>query len=77
LKGELAHNKQEDLEAFKDEVSKLLEDEIVTRYYYQKGRIQHSLSVDQEIAKALEILNDKDKQQAILTGKYSEPEPKD
>lgn len=77
LKGELAHNKQEDLEAFKGEVSKLLEDEIVTRYYYQKGRIQHSLSVDQEIAKALEILKDKDKQQAILTGKYSEPEPKD
>lgn len=77
LKGELAHNKQEDLEAFKEEVSKLLEDEIVMRYYYQKGRIQHSLSVDQEIAKALEILKDKDKQQAILTGKYSEPEPKD
>jgi carboxyl-terminal processing protease len=77
LKGELAHNKQEDLEAFKDEVSKLLEDEIVTRYYYQKGRIQHSLSVDQEIAKAMEILRDKDKQQAILTGKYSEPEAKD
>jgi len=37
----------------------LLQDEIASRYYYQKGRIETSFSTDPEILKALEALKDK------------------
>lgn len=56
LQQKMMHNKEEDLITFRDEISMLLKEEIVTRYYYQKGRVQASLSQDQEIARALEVL---------------------
>jgi carboxyl-terminal processing protease len=58
LKDKLIHNKNEDLIKNKEEIKLLLKDEIASRYYYQKGRIESSLSTDNEIKKALEVFND-------------------
>ena len=58
LKTKIFHNKREDLKTFNDEISKYLKEEIAARYYFQKGRIEASLSTDSEIQKAIEILND-------------------
>ncbi len=58
LKKKMIHDKQEDLVKYKDEISKLLTDEIVSRYYYQDGRIEASFNVDPEIIKAMEALKD-------------------
>ncbi len=58
LKNKLHGNKQEDLIKFKDEVSEILESEIVARYYYQKGRIENYLSYDPDLKKAIEVLSD-------------------
>jgi carboxyl-terminal processing protease len=77
LKSTLAHNKTEDLQLFKSEIKQLLEREIVTRYYFQKGKIQHALSVDEEVKKAIEILSDKEQYNNILTGKYTEKDFKE
>jgi carboxyl-terminal processing protease len=77
MKHKLSHNKEEDLVTFKDDICRQLEAEIVARYYYQKGKIQHSLSLDQELKKAVEVLNNTGKYNDILTGKYTEPEPKE
>lgn len=77
LKSTLAHNKTEDLQLFKSEIKELLEREIVTRYYFQKGKIQHALSVDEEVKKAIEILSDKEQYNNILTGKYTEKDFKE
>ncbi|NJK84809.1 MAG: hypothetical protein HC906_01335 [Bacteroidales bacterium] len=60
LKLKLAHDKNKDLQTFKDEIIELLTEEIISRYYYQEGRIQSGLKEDKDIQKALEILgNDK------------------
>lgn len=60
LKSKLGHNLDQDLEHFKKEVSELLTDEIVSRYYYQKGAIKAALKEDMDIKKAVEILHKPD-----------------
>lgn len=57
LKVKVGHNIDQDLEHFKKEISELLADEIVSRYYYQKGAIKAALRDDQDVDKALEILH--------------------
>lgn len=57
LKNSLKHDKQSDLVKFKEEISGLLESEIATRYYYQKGKIESTLKRDKDIKKAVEVLN--------------------
>lgn len=59
-------SKERDLEKFKEEISTLLENEIISRYYYQKGRAVDSFRKDQYIEKSLEILKDTGKYNTIL-----------
>ncbi len=58
LMEKLAPSKEADLKKYKAELIPLIEDEIVGRYYFQTGRIQHSLDDDDYIQSAIEILND-------------------
>jgi carboxyl-terminal processing protease len=69
LKAKILHDKQADLITYKDEVKILLKDEIVARYYFQRGRIIATLTEDPEINKAVEVLNGSDTYLAILDGK--------
>ena len=57
LKEKLGHNIDQDMEHFKSEISELLADEIVSRYYYQKGAIRAALRDDSDLKKAMDILN--------------------
>ena len=66
LKVKLGHNLDQDLEHFKKEISELLSDEIISRYYYQKGAIKAALKDDKDIDKALEILHKPDGYAAIF-----------
>lgn len=61
---------QKDLETFKDEIKELLKDNLVGRYYYQKGRIESGLNDDEEITKAVELLNSQEAIAEILNGSY-------
>ncbi len=67
LKEKLIHDKNSDLKKNKEEIKVLLKGEIVNRYYYQKGRIEASLSDDPEIAKAISVFRDTAQYKAILT----------
>lgn len=69
LKAKLLHDKNADLLKFESEIKEILEEEIASRYYYQKGRIQQSLKNDQEVKKALEVLGNKDVYASILKPK--------
>ena len=75
LKTKLMHSKQEDLEKNKDEIKGLLEEEIASRYYYQKGRLEASIKTDNEVKEAVKTLNDNSKYSSILTtvGKAEHP----
>lgn len=59
LKADLTPNLENDLQKFKPEISELLKDEIVSRYYYQKGAIRAAIKDDKVIDKAVDILNNK------------------
>jgi carboxyl-terminal processing protease len=58
LKKKLEAVKREDLVKFKAEVKPFLENEIVSRYLFEKGRIDNELQQDKEIKAALELLKD-------------------
>jgi carboxyl-terminal processing protease len=70
LKAKMMHDKNEDLVKFKDEIKPILKAYIAQVYYYQKGRIEASLTDDIEVKKAIEILNDKELYKSILDGTY-------
>jgi carboxyl-terminal processing protease len=69
LKSKLSHNREKDLQMFKEEIKDLLTEEIVSRYYYQKGRIEYSLLSDNQVVKAIEFLNDSLQYNKVLNTK--------
>jgi len=68
ISSKMEESKNNDIERFKSEISELLEMEIATRYFYQKGKIETTIKHDEEIAKAIDVLNDIDTYNAILAG---------
>jgi len=68
LEEKLMHNKAEDLVTHREEISEILRIEIVTRYYYQKGKVIASLHNDPEIKRAIEVLEDSEDYTSILSG---------
>jgi len=67
LKTKLAHDKNKDLQVFKVEIKQLLFEEIISRYYFQKGRLQALLKDNPAINKAIAVLKDKTLYNSILT----------
>ena len=68
-------DKKEDLKKYGDQVKELLKMEIVTRYYYQKGKIISALKHDPELVDAIATIKDSEKYSGILSGKYVQPKP--
>ena len=68
-------DKQEDLKKYNDQIKELLKMEIVTRYYYQKGKIISALKHDPELNEAIATIKDTEKYTGILAGKYVQPKP--
>jgi carboxyl-terminal processing protease len=60
-KGELAKNKARILHE--------IEQEIVGRYYFQRGKVRKNLKNDPEVDEAVRLLNDEARYKAILAGK--------
>ncbi|MDA7803196.1 S41 family peptidase [Crocinitomix sp.] len=66
LMAKLLPSKSADLKKYKEEIIPILEDELIGRYYYQNGRIEHSLVKDEFILTAIEILNDLARYKKVL-----------
>ena len=62
----LTPSKERDLEKFKPEIKQILENEIISRYHYQKGRTVHSLKNDDYLKKSIEILTNPTMMHTIL-----------
>jgi carboxyl-terminal processing protease len=75
LKARIEHDKKADLGKYGDQVKALLKMEIVSRYYFQKGKIESALRDDTELAEAIATLKDQEKFTAILAGKYTPRKP--
>lgn len=68
LQSKMMHNKQADLNKFRDEIKSLLRNEIVSRYYAQKGRVEAAVTEDMEIKKAIEVIGNQQEYKTILSG---------
>jgi len=68
LEKNVTHSLDHDLTIFKEEITDLIEDEIISRYFYGPGAIEWEVKKDKQILKALEILTDKTGYQSILKG---------
>lgn len=66
------HDVARDMDAHRQEIQMLLEQEIVSAYYYQGGQLQIALPTDKTVAEAVRILNDKDAYQRILNGEKTD-----
>lgn len=59
LEKKLNHDLDRDFDYFEKDIKLLLADEIVTRYYYQRGSIIQAVKSDSTLHRALQLLNDK------------------
>ncbi|RYD59513.1 MAG: S41 family peptidase [Sphingobacteriales bacterium] len=69
LTSKVSHDKKQDLLKHKEEVSEFLESEIASRYYYMRGRIESQLRKDQDLEKALLVIEQPTQYQALLQPK--------
>jgi carboxyl-terminal processing protease len=70
LREKLSNDKEKDLTTFKAEIIQFLRDEVVGRYYYEDGQIKTNLKDDIQLHKAIEILNDKEEYNSILSSDF-------
>lgn len=66
LAKKLEHNLERDFDNFKDDIKKLVEMEIVKRYYFQRGTVESGLRDDVDFGKAVEILHNPEEYNRIL-----------
>ena len=67
VRDRIAEVKKEDLNKHKDEIKKLLQQEIVSRYYLYEGDIQSALKGDRDLTAAIELLSNRDKYDKVLS----------
>ena len=66
LENKLKHNLDLELDRFAKDIKPLLAEEIVKRYYYEKGAVQETLKDDADLKKALEVLQNQEEYKKIL-----------
>lgn len=68
LEKDIAHSLDQDLTVFRSEITKLIEDEIISRYFYEDGSITWTIKKDEQVSKALQVLNNKEEYISIIKG---------
>jgi len=71
LEAKMMATKKNDLQLHKDEIKQVLENEIASRYYYEKGRYETNFKYDKELAQAVKVMQDKELVASILKGEGS------
>ncbi len=66
MEKEIATIKQNDLLTYETEIRQILLSEIITRYYFQRGRVISALNKDEVVEKALEVLHDNNKYKDVI-----------
>ncbi len=64
----IAQHKKKVIMANKPEIEDILQQEIVSRYYYQRGRIESTLTDDPDLKSAVKVLSNSATYSAILDG---------
>ena len=69
LRKKLHHNLSKDLDLAKTSIMQVLQSDIVTAYYYQRGAVENGLQIDKQVQAAFDLLADKAKYDSILQPK--------
>lgn len=69
LRKQLSHSKEQDLQTYKEEIREVLEQNIVSRYYYERGALEAGFDDDVDIQTAVKLLNNPVEYASILKGK--------
>lgn len=67
LKAKLSNNLPADLDRHREVIQSLLEENIVTCYYYQRGAAESMLKYDKQVKRALELLKDREAYGKLLS----------
>ena len=67
LENKLSHNLDRDLDYFSKDIKEMISEEIIKRYYYQRGAIIQQLKGDNELDEAVKILTNPERYQQILS----------
>lgn len=67
LEQKLNHNLDRDLDYFAKPIKEQIAEEIATRYFYQRGAVMQRLKDDEDLDKAIEVLNSPEKYKEILS----------
>jgi carboxyl-terminal processing protease len=68
LKAKLLNNKKNDLQLHKDEIKQILENEIVSRYYFERGRYESNFKYDDVLNDAIKTIQNKTQLDSVLKG---------
>jgi|EP01037_Dinobryon_pediforme_P009044 carboxyl-terminal processing protease len=68
LEAKMATSKKNDLQLHKDEIKQVLENEIASRYYFEKGRYETNFKYDRELLQAVKTMQSKETVASILKG---------
>lgn len=66
LEQKFKSDKLGDIDKHRDEVCELLKNEILMRYYYDRGRIEGAIKDDPNVLKAVEVLSDREQYRKLL-----------
>ena len=69
LESKIIAAKKEELNKYRSLVVNMIEKEIVSRFLYEKGRIQIGLRNDPEISESVKLLGDQQRYESLLKGK--------
>lgn len=69
LESKIQTEKKSELNKNRDRILHEIEQDIVGRYYFQRGKVRKNLVNDSEIKEAVKILNDQERYRNILVGK--------
>ena len=69
LQDKLISYKEDDIHKYQTQISELILSELMSRYYYQEGRVKAALEDDIVLDEAIEVLNNSETYEKILLGK--------
>ncbi|MCU0455366.1 MAG: S41 family peptidase [Bacteroidales bacterium] len=69
LEADLSHTLRQDLTLFRPEITELIGEEIIRRFFYEEGAVAWQLKNDEQVKKAVSILNNPSGYSSLLSGK--------
>ena len=66
LEKKFAHNLDREMDRRKEDICRLMSQEVIKRYHYQAGKVEDAIRDDEDIKAALRVLHDESEYKKIL-----------